>query len=45
MVKADTNYDKRVFVVIGGGECLLEYVMDRYSEEHPEPLPLDKVFD
>ena len=27
MVKADTNYDKRVFVVIGGGEVLRNFIV------------------
>jgi len=31
MVKADTNYDKRVFVIIGGGENWLE-VFDEYIQ-------------
>lgn len=26
MVKADTSYDKRVFVIIGGGEFLILFV-------------------
>ena len=26
MVKADTSYDKRVFVIIGGGEFLISFV-------------------
>lgn len=30
MVKADTNYDKRVFVIIGGGENWLG-VFDEYK--------------
>lgn len=30
MVKADTNYDKRVFVIIGGGETWLG-VFDEYK--------------
>ena len=31
MVKADTNYDKRVFVIIGGGETCLGVFSEIYK--------------